>query len=103
MTIINIICSDSLEEKKEKYDKRQIDYQCSLTFIFSLKALGSTFSTSTPNLCLNCEDGERKSEKLRRRVAQKEEEKKMPVPDKDEKKAENGNDTCIEQEHLLTE
>ena len=71
---------------------------------FSLKALGSTFSTSTPNLCLNCEDGEKKSEKLKRRVAQKKEEKKMPLPDKDAKKTENGNDTAgIEQEHLLTE
>ena len=71
--------------------------------IFSMKALGSTFSTSTPNLCLNCEEGEKKSEKFKKRVAQKEEEKTKPVPVKDEKKTENGIDTGIEQEHLLTE
>ena len=71
-------------------------------FIFSMKALGSTFSTSTPNLCLNCEEGEKKSAKSRRRV---EEEKKKPATVKDENKTENGNDTDtgIEQEHLLTE
>ena len=71
--------------------------------IFSMKALGSTFSTSTPNLCLSCEEGEKKSEKLKRRVAQKEEEKKKPALVKDENKTENVNDTGIEQEHLLTE
>ena len=71
--------------------------------IFSMKALGSTFSTSTPNLCLNCEEGEKKSEKFKRRLASKEEEKNKPVPLKNEKKTENGNDTSIEQEHLLTE
>ena len=70
--------------------------------IFSMKALGSTFSTSTPNLCLNCEEGEKKSEKFKRRVAQNSEDKKKPAV-KDENKTDTGIDTGIEQEHLLTE
>ena len=64
-----------------------------------MKALRSTFSTSTPNLCLNCDEGGKKSEKNKRGVA--DESKKRALPIQDGIKTEN--DTVMEQEHLLTE
>ena len=70
---------------------------------FSLKALGSTFSTSTPNLCGKCEGDGKKSEKLDSRRNQSEEEKIKPTTASDENQAENGYEAINNNEHLLTE
>ena len=67
-----------------------------------MKSLGSTFSTSTPNLCLNCEEGGKKSDKLRKGVAAKEESKITDLV-QDENKTEKDLDTGNVDEHLLTE
>ena len=67
-----------------------------------MKSLGSTFSTSTPNLCLNCEEGGKKSDKLRKVVAAKDESKISDIV-QDENRTENGYDTGTVNEHLLTE